>query len=77
MPVDGKTVQMMIFIHRALDDGWIVKKKSTDKYEFRKPLDNITEEVTSDDFTTNFLRRFSSIDTFFTYMRSSRNNGGD
>ena len=72
MSVDPKTVQIMIFIFRALDEGWTVRKKNVDKYEFKKPLKDITEEVSSDDFTTNFLRRFSSIDNFFQYLKSGR-----
>lgn len=72
MPVDVKTAQIMIFIYRALDDGWVVRKLGTDKYEFKKPYEDITEEVTSDDFCTNFLRKFSSVDSFFSFLHSTR-----
>lgn len=72
MSIDAKVVQMMVFIYRALNDGWTVRKLDTDKYEFKKPIENITEEVTSEDFTTNFLKQFSSIDNFFRYLHSAR-----
>lgn len=72
MSVSSKMVHMMVFIYRALDDGWTVKKISDEKYEFKKPLQDITEEVTSDDFTSNFLRQFTSVDNFFGYLHSIR-----
>ena len=71
MPCDAKTVQVIVFIYRAVEDGWVVKKLAADKYEFRKPLENITQEVTADDFPTSFLRNFTSIDNFFAYLRGT------
>ena len=67
--LDSKTVQIMIFIFRAIEEGWTVSKLENDKYEFRKALQNIRQEVTSEDFVPNFLKNFSSVDSFFSLIR--------
>lgn len=59
----------MIFVYRAIEEGWTVTKLDDSKYEFRKALQNIRQEVASEDFIPNFLKTFSSVDSFFSLRR--------
>ena len=70
--VDSRSVQIMVVLYNAVEDGWIVSKISDNKYQFRKPTDNVTQEVLEDDFPTNFLRSFVSIDNFFDFLRTRK-----
>lgn len=70
--VDSKSVQIMVVLYNAVEDGWIVSKLSNSRYQFRKPTENVTQEVFEDDFPTNFLRSFASIDNFFDFLRKRK-----
>lgn len=72
--VDSKSVQIMVVLYNAVEDGWIVSKISNNRYQFRKPTENVTQEVLEDDFPTNFLRSFASIDNFFDFLRKRKSN---
>ena len=43
----------IMFIYKALEDGWSVVKIDTDKYEFTKKFDNKDEPL--DDVVTKFI----------------------
>ena len=60
----------MNVLYNAVEDGWTVRKLPSHRYQFRKPTEDITQEVLEDDFPTNFLRTFASIDNFFEYLRN-------
>ncbi len=74
MPVDSKSVQIMVVLYNAVEDGWVVSKIGDRRYQFRKPTENVTQEVFEDDFPTNFLRSFVSIDNFFDFLRSRKSS---
>jgi|AP92_2_1055481.scaffolds.fasta_scaffold86411_2 hypothetical protein len=46
--------QKMLFIHNAIEDGWMVKKRGSDTYIFTKKHENRTE-VFQKDYLENFI----------------------
>ena len=70
--MDAKTVQRMLFLYRAVEDGWTVRKTSGSCFEFSKPLHNVTQEMLADEFPILFLREYSNIDSFFAFLRRKR-----
>jgi hypothetical protein len=43
--IDYNNIQKMVFIYKALHDGWSVKKIDNDKYELTKEKDQLKKEV--------------------------------
>ena len=56
--IDHICVQKMVFIYNALNDGWEVKKKSDNKYLFRKNINEMSEEVKKEINLDDYLRKF-------------------
>ena len=48
-----KITNKIMFIYKALEDGWTVVKIDTDKYEFSKKFDNKDEPL--DDVVSKFI----------------------
>jgi hypothetical protein len=54
--IDITTIQKMMFIYNALQDGWTVKKIRDQKYEFIKDNNNVTrKEVNLENFVKDNL----------------------
>ena len=69
--LDLATLQKMIFVYNAVENGWTVKRLHS-RYQFTKPTENAKEEVFDDDFPANFLRSFASPDHFFARRKQDR-----
>lgn len=59
--MDAKTVQIMVFLYQALEEGWVVSKVEDGRYELSKPLQNITQQVLADQFPQDFLQRCTNL----------------
>jgi hypothetical protein len=47
-------LQKMIFIYRALETGWCVRKLRDGRFEFKKPTEDVHKEM----FLEDYLKRF-------------------
>ncbi len=56
--IDPVCIQKMVFIYNALNDGWEVKKKTDNKYIFRKDTREMSEEVKREINLDDYLRKF-------------------
>lgn len=57
-------VQKMIFIYNALESGWVVRKVSDDKYEFKKHKDEVSHEVYLEKYVKEFIKNNLSLRNF-------------
>jgi len=64
-----KLFKQMIFIHNALEEGWIIKKKN-DCYIFSQKHNN-KKEVYNSDYLEKFLERNSVINSMYEKMYNS------
>jgi hypothetical protein len=46
----------MVFIYKALHDGWSVKKIDNDKYELTKEKDQLKKEVILEECIKNYVK---------------------
>lgn len=77
MGIDAKTVQIMIFVFQALQDGWSVMKAGTD-YEFSKaigPDDYVVQPVVHI-LPRDLVEKYSNVDCFLQETLPSQNQTG-
>lgn len=74
--MDAKTVQIMVFVYQALEEGWVVSKVEDGRYELSKPLQNITQQVLADQFPKDFLQRCTDLNHLLASMTNSQNATG-
>jgi len=76
--IDPVLIQKMVFIYNALNDGWDISKKGENRYEFKKNIEQESEEIKReinlDDYLNKFLRMNLSIENLNTRRR---NRSGD
>jgi hypothetical protein len=76
--IDPVLIQKMVFIYNALNDGWDISKKGDNRYEFKKNIEQESEEIKReinlDDYLNKFLRMNLSIENLNTRRR---NRSGD
>jgi len=54
--ISYNTIQKMVFLCNALNDGWSIKKLNNNKYEFSKNKDElIKKEIDIEEFIKNNL----------------------
>ena len=53
--INKKILKKMTLIYNALDDGWSVKKKTSDVYIFNKSRGN-KKEIIIDNYLDNFMK---------------------
>ena len=70
--IDPVCVQKMVFIYNALNDGWEVKKKSDNKYIFRKSVNEMSEEVKKEINLDDYLRKFIQFNLNIDNLTNSR-----
>ena len=54
--IDYKDIQKMVFIFNALDDGWVIRKISENKYEFIKNNKKIQKEIILEECIKKYLK---------------------
>ena len=54
---DNSTLQKMSFVYNALQDGWMVKKVGSQKYEFKKSHESAKELVLDDNYLLHFVQQ--------------------
>lgn len=52
--IDPVLYQKMLFVYRALEDGWSVRKLRSGKFVFKKPTSQCQREI----YLEDYLRRF-------------------
>ena len=57
-PIEVKQVQLLTFLHNALEDGWNIKKHPNDpnKYVFMKKHNGRCEIYEDDEYLTQFIK---------------------
>lgn len=55
MELDKATLNKMIFIFNAVNNGWIVRKMNEKTYEFKKSRDAVGKEIELDTFLKDFV----------------------
>ena len=74
MGIDAKTVQIMIFVFQALQDGWSVMKAGTE-YEFRKaigPDDYLVQPIVP----RELVEKYSNVECFLQETLPNQNQTG-
>lgn len=74
MGIDAKTVQIMIFVFQALQDGWSVMKAGTE-YEFSKaigPDDYLMQPIVP----RELLEKYSNVECFLQETLPNQNQTG-
>lgn len=59
--LDLQTIQRMIFIYNALENGWNIKKNKSNLYSFKKSHNN-SKEYFSNDYITTFIKQNINIE---------------
>ena len=61
-------LRQMIFIYNAVQAGWVVKKKTTNSFEFRKTKSNMIKSLDLDDNQLiEFVNNNQKIDEILNY----------
>ena len=56
--IDPVLIQKMVFVYNALNDGWTIKKKADNRFEFIKNFEHETEEIKREINLDDYLRKF-------------------
>jgi len=54
--INYNNIQKMVFIYKALHDGWTIKKIENDKYELTKENDKLKKEVNLEECIKNYVK---------------------
>jgi len=65
--MDIQTIQRMIFIYNALENGWSIKKNNNDLYSFKKSHNN-NREYFSNDYITTFIKENINVKKMFSSL---------
>lgn len=77
MGVDAKTVQIMVFVFQALQDGWSVNKAGSN-YEFSKAIgpDDFLVQQIADTLPMDLVEKYANIDRFLQETLPNQNQTG-
>ena len=55
MEVDPVSYYKMLFVYRAVEDGWAVRKLRTGKFQFKKPTIQCSPEIYLEEYLHRFI----------------------
>jgi hypothetical protein len=74
--IDPVLIQKMVFIYNALNDGWDISKKGENRYEFKKNIEQESEEIKReinlDDYLKKFLKMNLSLENLHQRRRGAK-----